>query len=325
MLGLTKEFRRLFAGAALLLSSVSAHAETFPSKPVHILVPYAAGGAVDVLARTLGQSLAKIWGQQPVIENRPGAGGIIASQALVQSPPDGYTLILVASGHPLNQFIYQSLPYDTFKDFTAISEIASSPLAVLVSKKSSYTNLQDLLAAARKDPDSLSYGMSGNGTSAHLAGELLKYMAGVKIVAVPYKGGAPALTAVMSGDIPMSINPLAEVVGQIDGGQLRAVAVTSAQRSKTMPDVATVAESGVAGYDVSVWWGFLGPARMAPEIVAKLEADLKSALQDPNVLSTLEKIGATPVGSGSKDFDAYMRAEAAKWEPVLKAANIRAQ
>jgi tripartite-type tricarboxylate transporter receptor subunit TctC len=308
-----------------LLTSVSAHAETFPSKPVHILVPYAAGGAVDVLARTFGQSLAKIWGQQPVIENRPGAGGIIASQALVQSPPDGYTLILVASGHPLNQFIYQSLPYDTFKDFTAISEIASSPLAVLVSKKSSYTNLQDLLAAARKDPDSLSYGMSGNGTSAHLAGELLKYMAGVKIVAVPYKGGAPALTAVMSGDIPMSINPLAEVVGQIDGGQLRAVAVTSAQRSKTMPDVATVAESGVAGYDVSVWWGFLGPARMAPEIVAKLEADLKSALQDPNVLSTLEKIGATPVGSGSKDFDAYMRAEAAKWEPVLKAANIRAQ
>jgi tripartite-type tricarboxylate transporter receptor subunit TctC len=325
MLGLTKEFRHLIAGAALLLTSVSAHAETFPSKPVHILVPYAAGGAVDVLARTLGQSLAKIWGQQPVIENRPGAGGIIASQALVQSPPDGYTLILVASGHPLNQFIYQSLPYDTFKDFTAISEIASSPLAVLVARKSPYTNLQDLLAAARKDPDALSYGMSGNGTSAHLAGELLKYMAGVKIVAVPYKGGAPALTAVMSGDIPMSINPLAEVVGQIDGGQLRAVAVTSAQRSKTMPDVATVAESGVAGYDVSVWWGFLGPARMAPEIVAKLEADLKSALQDPNVLSTLEKIGATPVGSGSKDFDAYMRAEAAKWEPVLKAANIRAQ
>ena len=324
MSGLIKKFGCLVAGVTLLVGA-GANAENFPSKPVHILVPYAAGGAVDVLARTLGQSLAKIWGQQPVIDNRPGAGGIIASQALVQSPPDGYTLILVASGHPLNQFIYQSLPYDTFRDFTAISEIASSPLAVLVSKKSSYTNLQDLLAAARKDPDSLSYGMSGNGTSAHLAGELLKYLAGVKIVAVPYKGGAPALTAVMSGDIPMSINPLAEVVGQIDGGQLRAVAVTSAQRSKTMPDVATVAESGVAGYDVSVWWGFLGPARMAPEIVAKLEADLKSALQDPNVLSTLEKIGATPVGSGSKDFDAYMRAEAAKWEPVLKAANIRAQ
>jgi tripartite-type tricarboxylate transporter receptor subunit TctC len=326
MLGLIRKFGSLVAAIALLFLGSGASAENFPSKPVHILVPYAAGGAVDVLARTLGQSLAKTWGQQPVIDNRPGAGGIVASQALTQAPPDGYTLILVASGHPLNQFIYPSLPYDTFKDFTAISEIASSPLAILVSKTSPYANLQDLLTVARKDPDSLSYGMAGNGTSAHLAGELLKYMAGVKIVAIPYKGGSPALTAVISGDIPMSINPLAEVVGQIEGnGSLRAIAVTSAQRSKTLPDIATVAESGVPGYDVSVWWGMLGPAHMAPEIVAKLEADLRSALQDPNVLTTLDKIGATPVGSGSREFDAYMHAEAAKWEPVLKAANIRAQ
>src|SRR6266851_7716203 len=143
------------AAAALLLMAAGANAETFPNKPVRILVPYAAGGAVDVLARTLGQSLAKTWGQQPIIENRPGAGGIIASQALAQSPPDGYTLILVASGHPLNQFIYQSLPYDTFRDFTEISEIASSPLAVLVAKKSPYANLGDLLTAARKEPDAL--------------------------------------------------------------------------------------------------------------------------------------------------------------------------
>jgi tripartite-type tricarboxylate transporter receptor subunit TctC len=202
MVDLVKRLGGLIAGAALMATCGAASAENFPTKPVHILVPYAAGGAVDVLARTLGQSLAKIWGQQPIIDNRPGAGGIVASQALVQSAPDGYTLILVASGHPLNQFIYPKLPYDTFKDFTAISEIASSPLAILVSKKSPYTNLQDILAASRKDPDSLSYGMSGNGTSAHLAGELLKYMADVKIVAVPYKGGAPALTAVIAGDIP---------------------------------------------------------------------------------------------------------------------------
>jgi tripartite-type tricarboxylate transporter receptor subunit TctC len=260
-----------------------------------------------------------------VIDNRPGAGGIVASQALTQAPPDGYTLILVASGHPLNQFIYPKLPYDTFKDFTAISEIASSPLAILVSKTSPYTNLQDLLAAAKKDPDSLSYGMSGNGTSAHLAGELLKYMAGVKIVAVPYKGGAPALTAVIAGDIPMSFNPLAEAVGQVQGGSLRAIAVTSAKRSTALPDVPTVAESGIAGYDVSVWWGFLGPAHMAPELVAKLETDLKSALQDPSVQTTLARIGAAPVGSGSREFEAYLHAEAEKWEPVLKAAHIRAE
>ena len=324
MPGLNK-IRRLLLSAGLLLARPAALAETFPSKPVHILVPYAAGGAVDVLARTMGQALAKIWGQQPVIDNRPGAGGIVASQALTQAQPDGYTLMLVASGHPLNQFIYSSVPYDTFRDFTAISEVASSPLAIVVPRDSPYKDLKGLLDAARKEPDKLSYGMSGNGTSAHLAGELLKYMSGVKIVAIPYKGGAPALTAVISGEIPLSINPLAEAVGQLDGGPLRALAVTSAQRSKALPDVPTVAESGVPGYDVSVWWGFLGPARMPPEIVAKLEADLNTALRDPTVLSTLDKIGATPVGSSSKEFDAYMHAEATKWEPVLKAANIRAQ
>ena len=159
--------RTVLAGlvAGLLFTTTAASADPFPSKPVRIFVPYAAGGAVDVLARTLGQALTKIWGQQPVIDNRPGAGGVIASQALTQAAPDGYTLILIASGHPLNQFIYPSLPYDTFKDFTAITEIAASPLAIVVSAKSPYAKLEDILAAARKEPDALSYGTSGNGTS----------------------------------------------------------------------------------------------------------------------------------------------------------------
>src|SRR4029078_4367415 len=200
--------RSIVASAAFFpLAATDVYAEPFPTRPVRILVPYAAGGAVDVLARTLGQPLSKTWGQQPVIENRPGAGGIIASQALTQSAPDGYTLILVASGHPLNQFFYPKLPYDTFKDFTAISEVAYSPLAIVVSKNSPIKNLGELLATAREKPEALSYGMSGNGTSAHLAGELLNYMAKVKILAIPYKGGAPALTA---GEIPMSVNPLPE-------------------------------------------------------------------------------------------------------------------
>ena len=326
MLGLNTKTGGLMLAAGLLLAGGAAQAtDNYPSKPVHILVPYAAGGAVDVLARTLGQALAKTWSQQPVIDNRPGAGGIVASQALTQAAPDGYTLILVASGHPLNQFIYPSVPYNTFKDFTAITEVASSPLAIVVAKDSPYKTLGDLLAAAKKEPDKLSYGMSGNGTSAHLAGELLKYMSSTKIVAIPYKGGAPALTAVIAGEIPLSINPLAEAIGQLEGGPVRALAVTSGGRSKALPNVPTVAESGVAGYDVSVWWGVLGPAKMPPEIVAKLETDLKAALQDPGVLSTLGKIGATPVGSSAKEFDAFMHAEATKWEPVLKAANIRAQ
>lgn len=321
----SRTFRGLFAVAALSLTAASAHAQSFPTKPVRILVPYAAGGAVDVLARTLGQSLSKTWGQQPVVENRPGAGGIIASQALTQSAPDGTTLILVASGHPLNQFFYPKLPYDTFKDFTAISEIAYSPLAIVVSKDSPMKTLGDLLTTARAKPGSLSYGMSGNGTSAHLAGELLNHMAKVKIQSIPYKGGAPALTAVIAGEIPISVNPLPEVVGQLEGNAVRALAVTTAQRSKALPDVPTIAEAGIAGYDAAVWWGVLGPAGMAPDIVAKIHADLAAALKDPVVLTALQKMGATPVGSSPKDFDAFMRAEATKWEPVLKEADIKMQ
>lgn len=317
--------RGILAAAVLSLVSTNVHADQFPAKPVRFLIPYAAGGAVDVLARTIGQSLSKTWGQQPVIENRPGAGGIVASQALTQSPPDGYTLILVASGHPLNQFIYPKLPYDTFKDFTAISEIAYSPLAIVVPKSSPINNLGELLAIAREKPVSLVYGMSGNGTSAHLAGELLNYMAKVKIQAIPYKGGAPAIAAVVAGEIPVSINPLPEVVGQIEGNAVRALAVTTAQRSKALPDVPTVAESGLPGYDASVWWGFLGPAGMAPDVVAKIHADLAAALKDPVVVAALEKMGATPVGSSPKDFDAYLRAEAAKWEPVLREADVKVQ
>jgi tripartite-type tricarboxylate transporter receptor subunit TctC len=321
----SRTFLGLVAVAALSLTSATAHAQSFPTKPVRILVPYAAGGAVDVLARTLGQSLSKNWGQQPVIENRPGAGGIIASQALTQSAPDGYTLILVASGHPLNQFFYPKLPYDTFKDFTAISEIAYSPLAIVVSKDSPMKTLGDLLTTAREKPGSLSYGMSGNGTSAHLAGELLNYMAKVKIQSIPYKGGAPALTAVIAGEIPISVNPLPEVVGQLEGNAVRALAVTTAQRSKALPDVPTIAEAGITGYDAAVWWGVLGPAGMAPDVIAKIHADLAAALKDPVVLTALEKMGATPVGSSPKDFDAFMRTEAKKWEPVLKEADIKMQ
>ena len=317
----------LTAAAGLLVAVLPAwsQAPTFPKKQVTFLVPYAPGGAVDVIARTIGQSLSKSWGQAPVVENRPGAGGTIASKALTQAAPDGHTLILVASGHPLNQFFYPSLPYDTFKDFTAISEIAYSPLAIVVSKDNPAKNLQELLALAKAKPDALSYGMSGNGTSAHLAGELLNHMAGAKIVAIPFKGGAPALTSVMAGDIPMSINPLPEIIGQLDGGAVRAIAVTTVARSKMLPNVPTVAESGVAGYDTAVWWGVLGPAGMAPQLVAKINADLLTALKDPAVTAALEKIGAVPVGNSPEEFDAYMRAEAAKWGPVLKQANIKVQ
>jgi tripartite-type tricarboxylate transporter receptor subunit TctC len=231
----------------------------------------------------------------------------------------------VASGHPLNQFIYPKLPYDTFKDFTAITEVAYSPLAIVVKKDSGIATLKDMIALAKQKPDVLSYGMAGNGTSAHLAGELLKYLAQIKIVPVPYKGGAPALMAVIAGEVPISINPLPELLGQLDGGAVRALAVTTAQRAPQLPDVPTVEESGVAGYDASVWWGLLAPAGLSAEITDKLYRDVSSALHDPVVLAALEKMGATPVGSSPREFDALIRSEAAKWEPVLKEAHIKVE
>lgn len=317
---------RLLWGLLLLIANGSiASADTFPSRPVHILVPYAAGGAVDIIARTLGDVLAKTWGQQPVIDNRPGAGGIIASQALVQSAPDGYTLILVASGHPLNQFFYAKLPYDTFKDFTPITEVGYSPLAVVVDSKASTKDLGALLSDMRQKPDAFSYATSGIGTSAHLAGELLKHMAKVQMTMVPYRGGAPAVTAVLSGDVPLAINPLAEILSQVEGKTLRALAVTTKIRSSVLPDVPTVAEQGVPGYDAAVWWGFLGPKGMPADLVDRLNRDLVAALRTPSVVERLKGLGAEPVGSSSAEFDAYMRAEAERWEPILKDANIKMQ
>jgi tripartite-type tricarboxylate transporter receptor subunit TctC len=217
--------------AAALLSGAASAQGGFPSRPVHIFVPYAAGGAVDILARTLGDAVSKQWGQGVVVENRPGAGGVVASQALVSSPPDGYTLIVVASGHATNPFLYDKLPYDTFKDFTPITLLASSPNILLVKADSPFKTLADLIAQARAKPDSLAYGQAGNGTSTHLAGALLKSLAKIDINAIPYKGGMPAINDLLGGQIAMSFNNGPESVGQISAGAVRALAVTTAKRA----------------------------------------------------------------------------------------------
>src|ERR1043166_3237070 len=214
--------RMLAVAAAMVAAANIASAQTgFPSKAVHLFVPYPAGGAVDILARTLGDELSKNWGQPVIVENRPGAGGLVASQALATSPPDGYTLIVVASGHATNPFLYPKIPYDTFKDFTSFCLLASSPNILLVRADSPFRTLADLLAQARAKPGSLSYGMAGNGTSTHLAGELLKTLAKVDIVAIPYKGGAPAMNDLLGGQIPMSFNNGPESIGQIGAGKVR--------------------------------------------------------------------------------------------------------
>jgi tripartite-type tricarboxylate transporter receptor subunit TctC len=318
---------RMLAVAAGVIATMGAAAAQpgFPTKAVHLFVPYPAGGAVDILARTLGDELSKNWGQPVIIENRPGAGGLVASQALATSAPDGYTLIVVASGHATNPFLYPKIPYDTFKDFTPICLLASSPNILLVRADSPFKTLADLLAQARAKPGSLSYGMAGNGTSTHLAGELLKNLAKVEIVAIPYKGGGPAMNDLLGGQIPMSFNNGPESVGQISAGTVRALGVTTAKRAPFLPDVPTMAEAGVPGYDTGVWWGLVGPAGMSATIVAQLSSDFVAALKAPAVRDRLNTLGAAPIGSSPKEFDAVIHADYEKWGPIIKAAGMKAE
>jgi tripartite-type tricarboxylate transporter receptor subunit TctC len=296
----------------------------FPSKSVHIFVPYSAGGAVDILTRTLGDVVSRQWGQSVVVENRPGAGGVLASQALVTSPPDGYTLIVVASGHPTNPFLYPKLPYDTFKDFTPISLLASSPNILLVRADSPFKTLADMIAQAKSRPGSLSFGHAGTGTSTHLAGELLKNLAKIDISGIPYKGGLPAINDLLGGQIPMSFNNGPESVGQLEAGTLRALAVTTASRVPFLPNVPSMAET-VPGYDTEVWWGLLGPAGMPPDVVAKLSHDFVAALNTDTVKERLAKLGALPIGSSPAQFDAKIHADYKKWGPIIEAAGIKAE
>lgn len=308
------------AGAAF---GCSAQAQTYPSASVHILVPYPPGGAVDIIARTLGDELGRQWSQSIVVENRPGAGGVIASQALVKSPPDGYTLILVAAGHALNPYFYAKMPYG-FDDFTPISLIGSSPNILLVPANSPYRTLADMLADARANPGKLSYGHAGNGTSPHLAGELLKALTKVEISAVPYKGGAPSLTDLMGGHIPMTFNNIPELIAQIRAGTVRPLGVTTAARSTVLPDVPSINET-VPGYDTGVWWAVLAPAGLPAPIRDKISNDLAAALKTPAVKNRLVDLGAAPVGSSPAELGAFIRAEYEKWGPIILAAGIKAE
>jgi tripartite-type tricarboxylate transporter receptor subunit TctC len=319
--------RLWMAALAVVLATTAGVAlaePAFPSKPVHIFVPYAAGGAVDVLTRTLGDVVSKQWGQPVVVENRPGAGGVIASQAVATSAPDGYTLIMVASGHATNPFLYPKIPYDSFKDFTPVSLLASSPNILLVRADSPFKTVGDVIAAARAKPGSLSFAHAGSGTSTHMAGELLKSLARIDLNGIPYKGGAPAINDLLGGQIPMSFNNGPESVGQLQAGTVRALAVTTAARAPFLPDVPSMAEA-VPGYDTGVWWGLLGPAGMPADVLAKLSRDFVAAVNSDAVKERLGKLGALPIGSTPQQFDARIHADYEMWGPVIKAAGMKAE
>jgi tripartite-type tricarboxylate transporter receptor subunit TctC len=324
---LPRTWLRLLISAITLatLGATAGAQEAFPSKPVHIYVPFPPGGAVDIVGRTLGDELSKRWGQSAIIENRPGAGGAIATQAAAKAPPDGYTLIIVAPGHALNPHLFDKLPYDTFNDFTPISLIGTSTNMFVVRADSPIKTFADLLATARARPGGLAFGHAGNGTFSHLAGELLKYMAKVNLASVPYRGGAPALNDLIGGHIPLSVNNVPEALSHIEAGTVRSLGVTTAMRSPVLPNVPTVAEAGLPGYDTGLWWGVVAPAGLPAAVRAKLEKDIADAVKAPGVRQRLLGLGAAPIGSTSQEFAALIRSEYEKWGPVIKAAGIRGE
>jgi tripartite-type tricarboxylate transporter receptor subunit TctC len=299
--------------------------EAYPSRPVHILVPFPPGGAVDIVARTLADELGKHWTSSLIIDNRPGAGGVIAAEALAKSPPDGYTLAVVASGHAIVPYLYPRLPYDIFADFTPISLLGTSPNMALVREDSPLHSIGDLIALARAKPGMLAFGHAGNGTSPHLAGELLKATAKIDLVAIPYKGGAPALNDLLGGHIPLTFNNIPESIGMLRAHSIRALAVTTAERSPLLPEVPTIAESGLPGYDTGVWWGVIAPAGLPADIKAKIARESAEAMKSEAVKERFQTLGATPVGSSPEQFGALIRADYVKWGPILKSAGIRGE
>ena len=311
--------------ASLMALAPGARAEeAFPSRAVHVFVPYPPGGAVDIIARTLGDELSKRWGQPVVIENRPGAGATIADAAAAKSTPDGYTIVLVASGHSILPYLYAKLSYDPWNDLVPISLVATSTNMVLVRADSPFKTVGDMLAAAKASPGKLSYGHPGNGTSPHLSGELLKYLAKVDIAAVPYKGGAPSLNDLLGGHIPMSINNIPESIAQVRAGSVRILGVTTGTRSPFLPDVPAIAEA-VPGFDTGMWWGFLAPAGLPADVKAKLAKDCAEVVKLASIQERFNVLGAAPVGSTPDAFDAVIRADYEKWGPVIKAAGIHGE
>ena len=300
--------------------------EPFPSKPVRFVVPYPPGGASDITARLLGQKLAEIWGQQVIVDNRPGANGIVALEHVAKQPADGYTLLFANLGpNAINPAVYAKLPYDPVKDFTPITLTTLVPQVLVASPSLEAKTLKEVIDYARANPGKLNYGTGGNGSANHLGVELVAMTIGAQFTAVPYKGDAQAMTDTISGQVAMSMPTVPAALAQIKAGKLRPLAVGTKTRVAALPDVPTMAEAGVAGYDSSSWGGVMGPGGMSAALAARIHADLARALASPEVAEKLAAQGATIVGEGPSEFARFLAEEIRKWDRVAKKANIRVE
>jgi tripartite-type tricarboxylate transporter receptor subunit TctC len=295
----------------------------YPAKPIRLIVPWPPGGGADVLTRMLTPKLIEGLGQQVIIDNRGGAAGNIGAELAAKSPPDGYTIVFAYSGtHSINPHIYSKMPFRE-SDFAPIIWLASVPQVVVVHPSLPVKTVKDLIALDRARPGQLSYGSSGNGAINHLAGELFNYMAKTRLVHVPYKGGGPAAVALISGEIGIMMGEPASLVGFIKAGKVRAVAVTTPKRALSFPELPTVGESGVAGYEVTSWNGMLAPAKTPADIIGRLNAEYNKIINDPEIRKRMIANGYEPVGGPPDKFGEHIRAEIAKWGPVVKRANVR--
>ena len=305
----------------LFALALNAGAAEYPAKPIRMLIPFAPGGATDILARYVGNHFSQAWGVQVVPDNRPGANGIIAAEMLVKSPADGHTLLFVAIGHAINSLIYRKLPYDTLNDFTPISLAATYTQLVIVHPSVPAKNVKELIALARTQP--LSYASGGIGSSQHLAGALFSHLAKIKMNHIPYKGGAPGLLDVTAGNVELMITQPSSV-DHIKQGRLRALAVSSPKRSPYWPDLPTVSEAALPGYQSEAWYGLVGPRNLPPAIVKRLSDETVRAIRLPQLKDSLAASGGLPVGSSPAEFSAFIKGEIDRYAKVVRDAGISA-
>ncbi len=287
------------------------------------MVPFTPGGGIDGVGRIVGARLSEIWGQQVVVENKPGAGGNIASEYVARSAPDGHTMYITAAGLALNRYLFPSINYDPVADFAPVTLICLFPNMLVVPNSSPLRSVGDLVAEAKRNPRKITFASPGHGSSPHMSGELFKYLAKVDLTHVPYRGAAPALTDILAGRIDTYFAVMASGLPLVQNGQLRALGVTTAERVQAAPEVPTIAEAGVPGYDTSSWFAFFVPAKTPPEIIGKMRADIAAVLAEPPIKAKLDQLGLIPVGSTPEELGAHLRAEMDKWAPVIKAANIK--
>jgi len=317
--------RFIALACALIALANPAAAQNYPSHPVHIVVPFTAGSATDTLARTVGQKLSEMNGQPVIIDNRPGSGGTIGAGFVAKAAPDGYTLLVHSAAHAYNPSIYSSLPFDTARDFVDIAAIAGQPNVLVVAKDSGIKSVQDLIARAKKDPGAITYASAGTGSGTHINGEKFRIQAGIDVVHVPYKGTPEALTDVLSGRVTYFFAPISAAAQYVKEGRVTGLAVSTAKRSSILPDIPTIAESGLPGFDYNLWIGMFGPAGMPQDLVDRINRDVAKAMQAPDVKERLATLGAEPMPMSPAEFRQFVRKEMDESGKVIKAAGIKPQ